>query len=99
MLEVNGTELYYEVRGAGPPLLLIMGATGDGGHFERLAEVLADEFTIISYDRRGNGRSPRPPGWAATSAEEQADDAAALLEGLRLSPAAPYSRLRLPKPA
>ena len=33
MLEVNGTELYYEVRGAGPPLLLIMGATGEAGHF------------------------------------------------------------------
>jgi pimeloyl-ACP methyl ester carboxylesterase len=87
VVEVNGTELYHEVRGAGPPLLLIMGATGDAGHFERLAELLADEFTIISYDRRGNGRSPRPPGWAATSVEEQADDAAALLEALGLAPA------------
>jgi pimeloyl-ACP methyl ester carboxylesterase len=87
VLEVNGTELYHDVRGAGPSLLLMMGATGDAGHFERLAELLADEFTIISYDRRGNGRSPRPPGWAATSAEEQADDAAALLEALGLAPA------------
>jgi hypothetical protein len=32
---VNGTELYHEIRGAGPPVLLIMGATGDGGHFDR----------------------------------------------------------------
>jgi len=87
VLEVNGTELYHEVRGAGPPLLLIMGATGDAGHFERLAELLANEFTIISYGRRGNGRSPRPLGWAATSAEEQADDAAALLKALGLAPA------------
>jgi pimeloyl-ACP methyl ester carboxylesterase len=62
-----------------------MGATGDAGHFERLAELLADEFTVITYDRRGNGRSPRPPGWDATSAEEQADDAAALLEALGLA--------------
>ena len=36
-----------------------MGATGDGGHFDALADVLADEFTLVSYDRRGNGRSPR----------------------------------------
>jgi pimeloyl-ACP methyl ester carboxylesterase len=71
----------------GPPVLLIMGATGDAGHFERLAELLAGEFTVVTYDRRGNGRSPRPPGWAATSAEEQADDAAALLEALGLAPA------------
>ena len=90
MLEVNGTQLHHELRGSGPPVLLIMGATGDGGHFERLADLLADEFTVVTYDRRGNGRSPRPPGWAATSAEEQADDAAALLEVLGLAPAAVF---------
>ena len=39
---VNGTELYYEIRGTGPPVLLIMGSTGDGGHFDAFADVLAD---------------------------------------------------------
>ncbi len=38
-----------------------MGATGDGGHFDKLADRLADEFTVITYDWRGNGRS-RAPG-------------------------------------
>jgi len=37
---VNGTELYHEVRGDGPALMLIPGATGDAGHFERAAELL-----------------------------------------------------------
>ena len=87
-ITVNGAELYYEVRGDGPPVLLIMGATGDGGHFDRLADRLADEFTVISYDRRGNGRSPAPAGWQTTSPEEQADDAAALLGALETGPAA-----------
>jgi len=90
VLVVNGTELYHEVRGDGPPVLLIMGATGDAGHFERFADLLADEFAVVSYDRRGNGRSPRPPGWSATSAADQADDAAALLAALDLSPAAVF---------
>jgi pimeloyl-ACP methyl ester carboxylesterase len=85
---VNGAELYHEVRGTGPPVLLIMGATGDGGHFDALADALADEFTVVTYDRRGNGRSPVPAGWQTTSAEEQADDAAALLEALGTGPAA-----------
>ncbi len=89
-ITVNGAELYHEVRGDGPPVLLIMGMTGDAGHFETLAELLADEFTVVSYDRRGNGRSPRPAGWATTSPEEQADDAAALLDALGLTPAAVY---------
>lgn len=92
MLNVNGIELHHEVRGAGPPILLIMGATGDGGHFERLAELLADEFTVVTYDRRGNGRSPRPQGWSQTSAEEQADDAAELIRALGLAPAAAFGR-------
>jgi len=90
LLTVNGTELYYELRGGGPPVLLIMGFTGDGGNFKTLADLLADAFTVICYDRRGNGRSPRPAGWATTSPEEQADDAAALLTALGLAPAAVY---------
>jgi pimeloyl-ACP methyl ester carboxylesterase len=56
----TGTELYHEVRGSGPPVLLIMGATGDGGHFDTVADLLADEFTVVIYDRRGNGRQSRP---------------------------------------
>ena len=39
------------------------------------------------YDRRGNSRSPRPPGWTSTTIGEQADDTAALLRGLDLVPA------------
>ena len=30
---VNGVDLYHEIRGAGPPVLCISGATGDAGHF------------------------------------------------------------------
>jgi pimeloyl-ACP methyl ester carboxylesterase len=89
-LTVNGTELYHEIRGSRPPILLIMGATGDGGHFDMLADVLADEFTVVTYDRRGNGRSPRPADWQTTSPEEQADDAAALLDALAVGPAAVF---------
>jgi pimeloyl-ACP methyl ester carboxylesterase len=86
-LEVNAADLYYEVRGAGPPVLLIMGATGDSGVFEAFADLLAKDFTIVTYDRRGNGRSAAPTSWATTSPEEQADDAAALLSALGLAPA------------
>lgn len=87
LLQANGTQLYHEVRGTGPVMLFIAGATGDAGHFERVAEDLANEFTVVTYDRRGNSRSPRPAGWNTTSTEEQADDAAALLTALGLTPA------------
>ena len=84
---VNGADLYHEIRGSGPPILFIMGATGDGGAFERVAEQLADDFTVVTYHRRGNSFSPRPDGWTSTSIDEQADDAAALLRTLGLAPA------------
>jgi len=87
---VNDTELYYEVRGSGPPLLLIMGASGDSGALAEFADRLAREFTVVTYDRRGNGRSAPPPDWAATSPEEQADDAAALLDHLGLARAVAF---------
>lgn len=90
MITVNGAELHYEVRGNGPPLLLMMGASGYGGVFARFADRLVDEFTVVTYDRRGNGRSPRPEGWSETSPEEQADDAAGLLRGLGLAPGAVF---------
>lgn len=89
-VEANGTQLYYEVRGAGPAVVFVSGATGDAGHFERVAELLADEFTCVTYDRRGNSRSPRPPGWSQTSPDEQGDDLAGLISVLGVGPAAVY---------
>ena len=85
-VRVNGADLYHEIRGSGPPILFIMGATGDGGVFDRVAEQLANEFTVVTYHRRGNSLSPRPDGWKSTSIDEQADDAAALLRSPGVRP-------------
>lgn len=87
-IKANGAEFYYEVRGSGPPVLLVAGGGLDGGTFDRLAEVLAREFTVVVYDRRGLSRSPRPTRWIQTSIAEQAEDASALLQALQVAPAA-----------
>ncbi len=90
LVHANGTDLYCEVRGTGPAVLFIAGGTGDSGHFDRVALELANDFTIITYDRRGAARSPRPDGWKASSIREQADDAAALAETLGVVPVAVF---------
>ncbi len=90
MTTVNGAELYHEVRGSGTPLLLVPGLPGDAGQLEQLAERLADRYQVVTYDRRGYSRSPRPAGWEATSVEEQAADAAGLLEALGIESAVVY---------
>ncbi|WP_457149250.1 alpha/beta fold hydrolase [Mycobacterium sp. URHB0021] len=50
--------------------------------------MLSRDFRVVTYDRRGNGRSPRPPTWHATDIAEQADDAAGLIEAVGLAPCA-----------
>src|ERR671910_3708900 len=90
LLEVNGAKIYHEVRGSGPSVLFIAGATGDSGHFRRVAEILSDEFTVVTYDRRANPRSPRPDGWESTSTEQQSDDAASFIEALGIAPTAVF---------
>jgi pimeloyl-ACP methyl ester carboxylesterase len=86
----NGTTLYYERCGTGPAILFVAGSTGDAGNFTRAADMLADEFTVVTYDRRGNSRSPRPSGWKTTSVAEQADDAAGLIQALGIAPASVF---------
>lgn len=53
----EGDELYYEVRGQGQPLLMIAGDGGDGDYYAAVADILSDEYKVITYDRRANARS------------------------------------------
>jgi len=56
-VKTEGDELYYEMRGQGQPLLMIPPAGGDGWQYSYVADILADEYKVITYDRRANGRS------------------------------------------
>jgi pimeloyl-ACP methyl ester carboxylesterase len=53
----EGDDLYYEVRGEGRPLLMIPPAGGDGWLYSYVADILADDYRVIVYDRRANARS------------------------------------------
>jgi pimeloyl-ACP methyl ester carboxylesterase len=53
----EGDDLFYEVRGQGQPLLMIAPGGGDGWHYSFVADILADEYRVITYDRRANARS------------------------------------------
>ena len=86
-VKVNGAELYHQVRGSGSPVLMIHGTGADSGCYDGVAEQLASDFRVLTYDRRGWSRSPRPAGWVKTSIQEQADDAAWLLKATRNAPA------------
>ena len=81
--QTNGINLYYEERGSGDPLLLIMGITAPGSVWEKHASYWEKEFHCIIPDNRGVGLSDKPPG--QYTSEEMADDCAGLLEVLNIS--------------
>jgi pimeloyl-ACP methyl ester carboxylesterase len=57
------TELYYEDRGDGQPIVLIHGWPLSGAMWESQVNALVDAgYRCITYDRRGFGRSGRPMG-------------------------------------
>jgi pimeloyl-ACP methyl ester carboxylesterase len=74
-------EIYCERRGNGPLLLLITGAEGDAGFYSSAADILADEFTVVSYDRRCNSRSTGDRSTDMIVAQ-QARDAAAIIRAM-----------------
>lgn len=81
-IEVDGARIYTEVRGSGAPVLLIGAADEDAEVYRGIAERLAESHTVVTYDRRGTGRSDRTD-WPSDSARH-ADDAAALIISLNL---------------
>ncbi|QXJ26757.1 alpha/beta hydrolase [Actinomadura graeca] len=86
-LKVPGATLYYEVRGSGPVLLLICGGIYDAAGYAGLAGLLADRYTVVTYDRRGNSRSPLDGPPEPQRVEVHADDASRLLAEIGNGPA------------
>jgi non-heme chloroperoxidase len=76
-------EIHYEDHGSGDPIVLIHGYPLDGNSWERQERVLlAEGYRVISYDRRGFGRSSQPT--VGYDYDTFAADLNALLEHLQL---------------
>ena len=77
-------EIHYEDHGAGEPVVLIHGYPLNGNSWERQERVLlASGYRVITYDRRGFGRSSQPT--VGYDYDTFAADLNALLEQLDLN--------------
>lgn len=80
---INGIDLYYERQGLGEPLLLLHGGTGchdDWAYAGR--DEFAREYSIVTPDARGHGRSSNPP--KTITHRQCALDMIALLDDLKI---------------
>ncbi|MFD5500901.1 alpha/beta fold hydrolase [Streptomyces sp. NPDC127061] len=80
-LRVPGAQLHYEVRGAGP-LLLITGSPMEAEAFASLADALASDHTVVTHDPRGISGSTLDDPEEDTLPDRRADDVAAILDAL-----------------
>ena len=73
----DGTEIAYDRVGSGPALVLVGGAWNDRMSSAPLAQLMADEFTVYTYDRRGRGDSGDTQPYAV---EREIEDLEAVIE-------------------
>ena len=52
---MDGTTIAFDRLGAGPPVVLVCGGSTDRMANAPLAQLLAPQFTVFNYDRRGRG--------------------------------------------
>lgn len=56
-VKIDDCELYYEIHGDGPPVLLVAGLGGAGSYWGPQIEPFRKHFKVIVYDHRGTGQS------------------------------------------
>ncbi|WP_067464295.1 alpha/beta fold hydrolase [Actinomadura macra] len=86
-LRVPGARLHYELRGQGP-LVALVGAPMDADSFAPLADLLADDHTVLTTDPRGIKRSTLDDPGQDSTPQLRADDLSRLLTHLDAGPAA-----------
>ena len=86
-LRVPGARLSYQVSGSGSLLLMISGGGGSRAGFNGIANLLADSYTCVLYDRRGTSQSPLDDPDEDVTLETHSDDAYRLLVELSSEPA------------
>ncbi len=84
-IQSNGIELYYEIRGAGKPLVLISGLGYPLWQWHKMIPLLAEKFQTIAFDNRGVGQSDKPSG--PYTAQMLAQDTVGLLDALGIEQA------------
>ncbi len=80
LLQRQGVDIYYEIHGSGPALLLTHGFSATSQMWQGQIAALAERHTLILWDMRGHGRSGAPEDAALYNESLTIGDMAALLD-------------------
>ena len=83
--ESNGCRIYYQVKGEGNPLVLLMGFGADGNVWEKHLAEYQNHFKCVVLDNRGVGKSDAPEGPYTTGM--MASDTTAVMDHLGIDQA------------
>ena len=86
-ITVNGCAIEYEIVGSGEPVVFTPGGRAGRDQAQPLAEIIASEYRVLTYDRRNCGASEVAIGGDGSESELWADDLAELLKALDMAPA------------
>src|SRR5437899_13047995 len=81
-LSRDGVDIYYEVHGSGPPLILTHGYSSTSGMWQGQIAALSKHHKLVLWDMRGHGQSGYPEDTAAHSEALTVADKAALLDAV-----------------
>ncbi len=87
---VAGIDWYCETRGEGPWVVLIPSGEGDCAPFEATAALLADRFSVLTFDTPGFSRTSTPADPAQISLPALSGQIAALMASLGIDCATFY---------
>jgi pimeloyl-ACP methyl ester carboxylesterase len=85
-LDVADGKVYYEVRGSGP-LLLVIGQPITSAPFAPVADLLAEDYTVVTYDPHGLGQSVTDQPSDLVTPDVEADDLAKIIDAVGGGPA------------
>jgi len=81
-VSANGINIFYEVRGKGHPLILLMGLGADGAAWEVHVAEFEKYFSCYLIDNRGAGKTDKPEGPYDTVT--MANDVLGLMDALNI---------------
>lgn len=81
-VQINGIDLFFDIKGRGEPLLLIAGFLCDHAYWSLIMPSLVSQYQVIRLDNRGMGRSSAPE--SHYSLKQMASDVAGLLDHIAI---------------